>query len=82
MLMVLMGYWLLAPGREWWLHPEWHKRSAMWDLLGEDGAMVAKDIPYRCLYKLLPTRVLLYYLPQGAPEYKVHQLYMTLGPKE
>jgi len=54
---VLMGYWLLAPGREWWLHPEWHKRSAMWDLLGEDGAMVAKDIPYRCLYKLLPTRL-------------------------
>lgn len=31
-------------------------------------------------YKLLPTRILLYYLPQNAPTYKVYQLFATLGP--
>lgn len=30
-------------------------------------------------YKLLPTRILLYYLPRDEPEYKVVQLFLTLG---
>jgi len=50
-LMVLTAYQLLDPGSEWRLHREWYVRSAMADLLGEDG-VIAKDTLYRCLDKL------------------------------
>ena len=53
LLLVLVAYRLIAPGSEWRLHREWYPRSAMGDLLDEDGALVAKDNPYRCLDKLL-----------------------------
>ena len=52
-LLVLVAYRLIAPGSEWRLHREWYPRSAMGDLLAEDGALVAKDNPYRCLDQLL-----------------------------
>lgn len=52
-LMVLTAYQLLDPGSDWRLHRQWYGHSAMADLLGEDGALVAKDTPYRCLDKLL-----------------------------
>jgi hypothetical protein len=53
LLLVLVAYRLIAPGSEWRLHREWYPRSAMGDLLGADGGLVAKDNPYRCLDKLL-----------------------------
>lgn len=52
-LMVLTAYQLLDPGSEWRLHRQWYGRSAMADLLGEEGALVGKDTLYRCLDKLL-----------------------------
>jgi len=58
-LLVLVAYRLIAPGSEWRLHREWYPRSAMGDLLGEDGALGAKDNPYRCLDQLLPHRAAL-----------------------
>ena len=52
-LMVLAAYRLIDPGSEWRLHREWYERSAMADLLDEDGALAAKDTLYRCLDRLL-----------------------------
>lgn len=60
LLLVLVAYRLIAPGSEWRLHREWYHRSAMGDLLGEDGALVAKDNPYRCLDKLLAHKAALF----------------------
>lgn len=53
-LKTLVSYRLISPGSEWHLHREWYHRSAMADLLGEDGGLVQKDKLYRCLDKLLP----------------------------
>jgi hypothetical protein len=60
LLMVLVAYRFIAPGSEWRLHRDWYPRSAMGDLLGEDGALVAKDNPYRCLDKLLTHKAALF----------------------
>ncbi len=59
-LLVLVAYRLLAPGSEWRLHRQWYAQSAMGDLLGEDGAVVAKDTLYRALDKLLPHKEALF----------------------
>lgn len=59
-LLVLVAYRLIAPGSEWRLHREWYPRSAMGDLLGEDGTLVAKDTLYRCLDKLLVHKAALF----------------------
>jgi transposase len=53
-LKTLVTYRLISPGSEWRLHREWYHRSAMADLLGENGGLVQKDKLYRCLDKLLP----------------------------
>ncbi len=52
-LKVLVCHRLLAPGSEWALHRQWFGQTALADLLGEDE-VVAKDILYRCLDRLLP----------------------------
>jgi hypothetical protein len=60
LLWVLVAYRLIDPGSEWRLHREWYHRSAMGDLLHEDGALVGKDNPYRCLDRLLAHREALF----------------------
>jgi len=60
LLLVLVAYRLIDPGSEWRLHREWYPRSAMGDLLNEDGALVAKDNPYRCLDQLLAHKAALF----------------------
>ena len=45
-----------------------------------DGNPSSTSTDCSSTYKLLPTRILLYYLPQNAPTYKVCQLFVTLGP--
>lgn len=60
LLLVLVAYRLIDPGSEWRLHREWYHRSAMGDLLHEDGALLAKDNPYRCLDKLLTHKAALF----------------------
>jgi transposase len=52
-LKTLVCYRLIDPGSEWRLHRQWYEQSAMGDLLGEDFALVGKDILYRCLDKLV-----------------------------
>jgi len=52
-LKTLVVYRLVDPGSEWRLHRQWFEQSAIGDLLGEDFDLVAKDILYRCLDKLL-----------------------------
>src|SRR5437762_1361221 len=52
-LFVLVAYRLLAPGSEWRLHREWFQRSALADLLGEDGGVAEIHKLYRCHDRLL-----------------------------
>src|SRR5882757_4446538 len=52
-LFVLVAYRLLAPGSEWRLHREWFRRSALADLLGEDGGLAEIHKLYRCHDRLL-----------------------------
>jgi transposase len=52
-LQTLVCYRLIDPGSEWRLHRLWFDRSAMGDLLGEDFALVEKNVLYRCLDKVL-----------------------------
>lgn len=59
-LLVRAAYRLIAPGSEGRRHREWDHRSAMGDLLHEDGALLAKDNPSRCLDKLLTHRAALF----------------------
>ena len=51
-LKILVCHRLLAPGSEWALHRQWFGQTALADLLSEDEVM-AKDILYRCLDRLL-----------------------------
>ena len=51
-LKTLVAYRLIGPGSEWRLHRQWHERTAMGELLGEDFALVSKDKLCRCLDKL------------------------------
>ena len=46
-------YQLIDPGSEWRLHRHWYEHSAMGDLLGSPMGVVADDVLYRCLDKLL-----------------------------
>jgi hypothetical protein len=52
-LKILTCYRLIAPGSEWRLHREWYGKSAMGDLVGEDGEVVPYQNLLRCLDKLL-----------------------------
>lgn len=52
-LKVLVCQRVLEPGSEWRLHRQWFDRTALADLLGEDGAVAQKDTLYRCLDRLL-----------------------------
>ena len=52
-LKTLVCYRLIDPGSEWRLHRQWYERSAMGDLLDEDGGVVEKNALYRCLDKVL-----------------------------
>ncbi len=52
-LKILTCYRLIQPGSEWRLHREWYGKSAMGDLLGEDGEVVPYQNLLRCLDKLL-----------------------------
>jgi transposase len=52
-LFVLVAYRLLAPGSEWRLHREWFQRSALADLLDEDGGLAEIHKLYRCHDRLL-----------------------------
>jgi hypothetical protein len=52
-LLVLVGYRLIAPGAEWRLHREWYGRSALADLLGADAALADSHTLYRCHDRLL-----------------------------
>ena len=52
-LKILTCYRLIAPGSEWRLHREWYGKSAIADLLGEDGEVIDYQVLYRCLDKLL-----------------------------
>lgn len=51
-LKILVCHRLLAPGSEWALHRQWFGQTALADLLSEDE-VIAKDILYRCLDRLL-----------------------------
>ena len=46
-------YQLIDPGSEWRLHRHWYEHSAMGDLLNSPMGVVADDVLYRCLDKLL-----------------------------
>ena len=52
-LKILTCYRLIEPGSEWRLHREWYGKSAMADLLGEEGEVVPYQNLLRCLDKLL-----------------------------
>jgi hypothetical protein len=52
-LKILVCYRLIAPGSEWRLHRDWYGKSAIGDLLGEDGEVVPYQNLYRCLDKLI-----------------------------
>lgn len=52
-LKILVCYRLIKPGSEWKLHRDWYGKSAIGDLLGEDGEVVPYQNLYRCLDKLL-----------------------------
>ena len=52
-LKILVSYRLIQPGSEWRLHREWYGKSAVGDLLGEEGEAVPYQNLYRCLDKLI-----------------------------
>jgi hypothetical protein len=52
-LKILVCYRLIEPGSEWRLHRDWYGKSAIGDLLGEDGEVVPYQNLYRCLDKLV-----------------------------
>lgn len=52
-LKILVTYCLIQPGSEWRLHREWYGKSAVGDLLGEQGEVIPYQNLYRCLDKLL-----------------------------
>jgi len=52
-LKILVAYRLIQPGSEWRLHREWYGKSAVGDLLGEEGEVVPYQNLYRCLDKLV-----------------------------
>lgn len=52
-LKILVCYRLIEPGSEWRLHRDWYGKSAIGDLLGEDGQVVPYQNLYRCLDKLI-----------------------------
>jgi hypothetical protein len=52
-LKILVAFRLIKPGSEWRLHREWYGKSAVGDLLGEDGEVIPYQNLYRCLDKLL-----------------------------
>ena len=52
-LKILVCYRLIQPGSEWQLHREWYGKSAVGDLLGEEGEVVPYQNLYRCLDKLV-----------------------------
>jgi len=52
-LKILVCYRLIEPGSEWRLHRDWYGKSAIGDLLGEDGEVVPYQNLYRCLDKLI-----------------------------
>src|SRR5438045_1011647 len=56
-LQTLVCYRLIDPGSEWRLHRLWFEQSAMADLLGADYALAEMNALYRCLDKLLATRL-------------------------
>jgi hypothetical protein len=59
-LTTLALYRWLSPGSEWRLHREWFERSALSDLLGQDGRLVADDTLYRCHDLLLTHKAALF----------------------
>jgi hypothetical protein len=52
-LKILVTYRLIQPGSEWRLHREWYSKSAVGDMLGEEGEVVPYQNLYRCLDKLV-----------------------------
>lgn len=52
-LKILVSYRLIQPGSEWRLHREWYGKSAVGNLLGEEGEVIPYQNLYRCLDKLL-----------------------------
>ena len=52
-LKILVCYRLIKPGSEWKLHRDWYGKSAVGDLLGEEGEVISYQNLYRCLDKLL-----------------------------
>jgi transposase len=52
-LKILVCYRLIAPGSEWRLHRDWYGKSAIGDLLGEEGEVIPYQNLYRCLDKLV-----------------------------
>lgn len=52
-LKILTCYRLIRPGSEWRLHREWYGKSALGDLLGEDGEVIPYQNLLRCLDRLL-----------------------------
>ncbi len=52
-LKILVCYRLIKPGSEWKLHRDWYGKSAVGDLLGEEGEVIAYQNLYRCLDRLL-----------------------------
>jgi len=52
-LKILVSYRLIEPGSEWRCHRDWYGRSAIGDLLGEEGEVVPYQNLYRCLDKIL-----------------------------
>jgi hypothetical protein len=52
-LKILVSYRLIQPGSEWRLHRDWYGKSAVGDLLGEEGEVVPYQNLYRCLDKLV-----------------------------
>ncbi|MBZ5499238.1 MAG: IS1634 family transposase [Acidobacteriia bacterium] len=52
-LKILVSYRLIQPGSEWRLHRDWYGKSAVGDLLGEEGEVVPYQNLYRCLDMLV-----------------------------
>lgn len=47
-LLVLVGYRLIAPGSEWRLHRQWYGQSALGDLLSADSSLADSHKLYGC----------------------------------
>ncbi len=84
--------WLQVPTLQWYSGPAWayvlfylnesYVPSSFGPVTDVDGNPGSVSTDCSLTYKLLPTRILLYYTPRGSDDYRIHQLFLTLGPKE